>query len=294
MRAKATLENYLFILPAVVIFAAFYIYPFYEIFNLGLHSWNGISSVRQFVGLANYKELLFENPYWWPALRHAAYITLIALTFQNALALVLAMACDRQIKLGNFYRLVFFIPPVLSEVVVALIWKWIFEPYSGLLNYTLSATGLGHLVRAWLAEPQTALTCVAIIHSWKGFGWGFIILLAGLQTIPQQLYEAARVDGASSWQRFRHITAPLMIPVFVLVSILTILGSMQAFVLVLKMTAATPALGTHVPVTQILYYMRNFQPSRFGFASAQGIVLGLILVTLSFMQMRISKKMKQA
>lgn len=294
MRVKSTLENYLFILPAVAIFTIFYIYPFYEIFNLGLHSWDGISLSKHFVGLRNFKEILFQSRHWWPAMWHAAYITLIALTFQNALALGLALACDRQIKLGKFYRLVFFIPPVLSEVVVALIWKWIFEPYSGLLNHWLVSSGLGHLARAWLSEPGTALSCVAIVHSWKGFGWGFIILLAGLQTIPQQLYEAARVDGASWWQRFWNVTIPLMIPVFVLVSILTILGSMQAFILVLKMTAASPALGTHVPVTQILYYMRDFQPPRFGFACAQGIVFGLILVTLSFMQIRLSKKMKQA
>lgn len=294
MKLKSTFENYLFVLPAIVIFSIFYVYPFYEIFNLGLHSWDGISAQRLFVGLRNFKEVLFQNRYWWPAMGHAAYITLIALTFQNALALGLALACDRQIRLGKFYRLIFFIPPVLSEVVVALIWKWIFNPYSGLLNHWLMNTGLGHLARAWLSNPETALTCVAVVHSWKGFGWGFIILLAGLQTIPRQLYEAARVDGASSWQRFCNVTVPLMIPVFVLVSILTILGSMQAFVLVLKMTAATPALGTHVPVTQILYYMRGCQPPRFGFACTQGIVFGLILVTLSFMQIRLSRKMKQA
>ncbi len=188
----------------------------------------------------------------------------------------------------------FFIPPILSEVVVALIWKWIFEPNYGLFNHWLASSGLGHLAREWLSRPETALSCVAIIHSWKGFGWGFIILLAGLQTIDQQLYEAARVDGATAWQRFWHVTVPLMIPVFVLVSILTILGSMQAFVLVYQMTAATPALGTTVPVTRILYAMREIQPPRFGYACAQGVVFGLILIVLSFLQMRISKKMRQA
>ena len=244
MRVKSTLENYLFILPAVAIFAVFYIYPFCETFNLSLHVWDGISPLKQFVGLRNFKEILFQSRNWWPAVGHAGFITLIALTFQNALALALALACDRQMKLGNFYRLIFFIPPVLSEVVVGLVWKWIYNADYGLLNHWLANLGLGHFVRSWLADPKTALTCVAIVHSWKGFGWGFIILLAGLQTIPQQLYEAARVDGANAWQRFWNITAPLMIPVFVLVSILTILGSMQSFVLLLNMTTPTPALGT--------------------------------------------------
>lgn len=292
MRVKSTLENYLFILPAVVIFSIFYIYPFYATFNLGLRAWDGISPVSQFVGLRNFKEIIFQSRLWWPAMGHAAYITIIALTFQNALALGLAMACDRQIRLGKFYRLVFFIPPVLSEVVVGLVWKWIYNGDYGLLNFWLNNLGLGHLARAWLSNPQTALTCVAIIHSWKGFGWGFIILLAGLQIIPREFYEAARVDGANGWQRFWHVTIPLMIPVFVLVSILTILGSMQAFILVLSMTGGSPALGTSVPVTRILYSMRA--SLRFGYACAQGIIFGLILLILSFIQIRASKKMKQA
>lgn len=293
MRPKDILKNYLFILPAVTIFAVFYIFPFYETFNLSLHEWDGISAAKIFVGLRNFQEIIFHSSNWWPAMGHAAYITLIALTFQNALALSLALACDRQIRLGKFYRLVFFIPPVLSEVVVALIWKWILEPNYGLFNHWLAGWGLEHLSRAWLSDPRTALTTVAVVHSWKGFGWGFIILLAGLQTIPQQLYEAARVDGANGWQRFRHVTVPLMVPVFVLVAILTILGSMQAFVLVLNMTTSTPALGTTVPVTRILYSMRDVQPPRFGYACAQGVIFGLILVIVSFVQIRFSRKMKQ-
>ncbi|MFH1246140.1 MAG: sugar ABC transporter permease [Candidatus Omnitrophota bacterium] len=288
---KSVLENYLFILPAVAIFAVFYIYPFYATFHLGLRSWDGVSAVSKFVGLQNFKEIFLYDRFWWPAMWHAAYITIIALTFQNALALSLALACDRQIRLGKFYRLIFFIPPVLSEVVVGLVWKWIYNGDYGLLNHWLNNLGLAHFARSWLSDPQTALTCCAVIHSWKGFGWGFIILLAGLQTIPRQLYEAARVDGANSWQRFYHVTIPLMIPVFVLVSILTILGSMQAFVLVLTMTGGSPALGASLPVTRILSSMRD--SLRFGYACAQGIVFGIILLALSFLQIRVSKKMKQ-
>lgn len=291
MKLKSTLENYLFILPAVAIFSIFYIYPFYATFNLGLRSWDGVSAVSQFVGLTNFKEILFADRLWWPAMWHAGFITLVALTLQNALALVLAMACAREIRLGNFYRLIFFIPPVLSEVVVGLVWKWIYNGDYGLLNHWLVNVGLGDLARSWLSDPKTALTCVAVIHSWKGFGWGFIILLAGLQTIPKELYEAARVDGANSWQKFRHITIPLMIPVFVLVAILTILGSMQAFVLILTMTGGSPALGASVPITRILHSMRD--SLRFGYACAQGIIFGLVLMIVSFMQIRVSKKMRQ-
>lgn len=285
------LQNYLFILPAVLIFSVFYIYPFVKTFQLSLCQWDGIMPTTVFVGFANFKNVIFRNTaYWWQSMGNAGYITLIALTLQNLLALALAMACDRAIKSGNLYRVIFFIPPVLSEVVVGLVWKWIYNGDYGLLNYWLSQIGLSGLTRTWLADPKIALTAVAITHSWKGFGWGFIILLAGLQTIPRQLYEAARVDGASSWEIFKRITAPLMVPVFALVSILTVLGTMQAFVLIISMTGGGPGYHTEVPVTRILASM--IASSRFGYACAQGIVFGLVLLVVSMLQMRIGKYAK--
>jgi ABC-type sugar transport system permease subunit len=291
MKIKSTLENYVFVLPAVLIFAVFYIIPFIWVFQLGLYEWDGISPTKIFVGLGNFKEILVDK-IWWDSMLNAGYITLIALTFQNALAFLLAWACDREIRLKNFYRVIFFIPPVLSEVVVGLVWQWILDGNYGLLNNWLIHMGLPHLARNWLSDPKTALTTVAIIHSWKGFGWGFLIFLAGLQTIPRELYEAARVDGANAWQSFRKITIPLMVPVAVLVAILTILGTMQAFVLIIAMTGGGPAYHTQVPVLRILASMRG--SSRFGYACAQGISFGLILMVISFIQYRFSKKMRQA
>ena len=295
MRNRHVIENYLFVLPAVLIFSIFYIYPFYKVFILALCQWDGIALfnfTKNFVGLRNFKELLFEDRVWWQAMRQAGYITLIALTLQNALALVLAWACDRDIKGGKIYRVIFYLPPVLSQVVVGLVWRWIYDGNYGLLNYWLQNIGLAHLARNWLSDPKTALTSVAIIHCWQGFGWGFIIFLAGLQTIPRQLYEAAKVDGANSWQVFKKITIPLMVPVFILVSILTILGSMQAFVLILSMTGGGPGYHTEVPVTRILASILG--SSRFGYACSQGIMFGAVLLIVSFIQIRLSKYMRQA
>ena len=299
VKIKDNFFNFLFAVPALAIFSFFYIYPFYEIFRLSLHEWNGISLTAQFVGLENFKEIM-HDPVWWQAMGHAGYITLIALTFQNALALCLALACDRDIKMRKFYRVVFYIPPVLSEVVVGLIWKWILYSgtqngeHLGLLNYFLHKAGLDYLIHNWLSDPKTALTCIAVVHSWKGFGWGFIILLAGLQTIDRQLYEAAKVDGAGTWAVFKNVTIPMMIPVFVLVIILTLLGSMQVFVLVLSMVSQGLVYHTDVPVTRILSSMQQQGAERFGYACAQGIVFGAVLMIISFLQIRLSKKMKQA
>lgn len=295
-KVKDHFENFLFIVPAVLIFSIFYIYPFLDIFNLSLHEWNGIGLERDFIGLANFRELMSDKV-WWLSIWHAAFITIIALTFQNALAFALALACDREIRAKNFYRVVFFIPPVLSEIVVGLIWQWILysgmqngEPI-GLLNYWLVKTGFPQMVHTWLSDPKTALPCIAIVHSWKGFGWGFIMLLAGLQTIDRQLYEAAKVDGANSWNTFRSVTVPMMVPVIVVVMILTILGSMQVFVLILSMVGQGLVYHTEVPVTRILWSMTG--TNRFGYACAQGVTFGAILIMVSFTLKQLSNRMKQ-
>jgi len=290
-------ESFMFVLPAVLIFAVFYIYPFFEIFNLSLREWNGIGAARPFVGLDNFKELLGDK-IWWSAMGNAAYITLIALTFQNALAFALALACDREMKLKGFYRVIFFIPPLLSEIVVGLIWRWILNSgmqdgqHIGLLNHVLHSLGLDQLIRGWLSDPQTALTCIAVVHSWKGFGWGFVMFLAGLQMIDRQFYEAARVDGAGSWHSFKNVTIPMMLPVIVVVMILTIIGAMQGFVLILSMVGQGLVYHTEVPVTRILSAMTFSK--RYGYACAQGVCFGLILVVISLALKKLSDRMKQA
>ena len=287
MKLKSTLENYIFILPAAVIFIIFYVIPFIWVFQLGLYEWDGILPTKIFVGLNNFKEI-FADKIWWQSMGNAGYITLIALTFQNAAAFLLAWACDREIRAKNFYRLIFFIPPVLSEVVVGLLWQWMLDGNYGLVNHWLNNLGLHNLARNWLSDPRTALNAVAIAHCWKGFGWGFLIFLAGLQTIPRELYEAARVDGASAWDSFKKITLPLMMPVAVLVGILTVLGTMQDFILIIAMTNGGPVYHTQVPVLRILASMRG--SSRFGYACAQGISFGVILMAASFIQYRFSKE----
>jgi len=289
-------KNFLFVLPAVAIFSIFYIYPFFDLFNLSLHQWQGIGP-KTFVGFQNFRELAGDKV-WWSSVGHAGYITLIALTFQNALALALALACDREIRMKRFYRLIFFIPPVLSEVVVGILWNWILSAGAqngqqiGLLNHFLAQIGLPNLVHNWLSDPKSALTCVAVVHAWKGFGWGFLILLAGLQTIDRQLYEAAKVDGAGAWRTFWNVTLPMMVPVILVVVILTILGSMQVFVLILSLVNQGLVYHTEVPVTRILSSMST--TNQFGYACAQAIVLGIILVVVSFTLKYFSNRMKQA
>lgn len=281
--------NYMFIIPAILMFLVFHAYPFYKLFHLSIGRWDGISASPQIIGFANFIEA-FGDTIWWQSLWHATFITILALTFQNALALILALIVDCEIKAKNFYRVVFFLPPILSGIVVGLVWKWLYNGDYGLINYWLTQLGFGEYVRAWLADPKLALTAVAIVHMWKGFGWGFIIILAGLQSIPRQLYEAARVDGAGGWTIFRHITVPLMIPVFFLVSILTILGTMQIFDIIVALTMGGPGFHTEVPITRIITEMLN--NSRFGYSCSLGILFGVILLIVSMVQLFLSKKLR--
>jgi len=287
----SNVSNYLFVLPALGMFLTFSLYPYFDVFYLSVMKWNGISAQKVFVGLANFKDILFYNHSWWVSFGNAGYVTLLALTLQNSLALLLAWIVDRGVRGAQVYRSIFFLPPILSGIVVGLIWNWIFRADYGLLNYILTRVGLSHLTRAWLADQHTALTALAVVHMWKGFGWGFIILLAGLQGIPRDLYEAARVDGAGEFLIFRRITVPLMIPVFVLVSVLTILGTMQMYDLVITTTGGGPGFHTEVPMKRII---NEISPgSRLGYACAMGVIFGLVLVLVSVLQIQLSKKVRE-
>lgn len=282
------IQPYFFILPAIVLFSVFSIFPFYLMMQTSFLNWDGVSPTQQFVGLQNYIEAVWHDGVFRESFLHGGWVTLLALTFQNVLALLLAIAVNRNLAGRGIYRTIFFLPPILSEVVVGLIWFWIYDGNFGILNQILTQIGLGHWARPWLANPHTALNAVAIIHMWKGFGWGFVIFLAGLQTIPDELYEAARVDGAGAWYRFWHITIPLLAPVMILVSILTILGTMQIFALIVATTGGGPGYHTEVPITRIFASMLG--SSRFGYACAQGIVFGLILLVFSLLQLRLQKR----
>lgn len=286
-KTKDQLTTYLFVIPAVLMFLTFSLYPFFKIFQLSVFSWDGISPIMRFVGLANFWDIFTSNKAWWISFKNAAIITLLALTLQNAVALFLAWAVDRELRGGHAYRVIFYLPPILSGIVVGLIWNWILDGNYGYLNHLLRQVGLDEMTRVWLADPKTALFSVAGIHMWKGFGWGFVILLAGLQNIPRELYESARVDGAGEFWIFWKITVPLMIPVFGLVAVLTVLGTMQIYDIIVATTGGGPGYHTEVPMTRVVTTMLGL--SKFGYACAMGVIFGGILLVISMIQMRLSR-----
>lgn len=275
--------NFSFVFPAFLIFSIFYLYPFFYSFVISFQRGDGIY-FSKFVGLANFKEILFHDKDWWRSVYNGAFITFWALTFQNVLAFALALGVDKALKTGKIYRVIFFILPVLSEIIIGLLMREILVSNPGILNQWLEKMGLGIFAQSWLGK-ETVLLTTALVHCWKGFGWAFIILLAGLQTIPEQLYEAAKIDGADSLQSFSKITLPLLMPVVSLVMVLTILGSMQTFAMILALTRGAAGL-TEVPVMRIYNHLRG---SQVGLACAEGIILGIMLIVVSFGMFRLSK-----
>ena len=280
---------YLFVIPALTIYLLFGLYPFLKTLQYSFFKWDGISPQMTFVGIANYKDIILSNKVWWQSFANAGVVSGIALFFQNSFALLLALFIYKGIKKGHIiYRVLFFLPPMLSLIVVGYIWLWIYDGNYGILNHFLKIIGLENLARAWLARPSSALLSVAVVHCWWGFGYAFMLFLAGLQSIPEQLYEAARVDGANEWKQLIHITLPLLVPVATIISVLTILGTMQIFALIMAMTQGGPGYYTEVPITRI--FKQAFTHYHFGYATAMALIFGIILLILSAIQIEISRR----
>ena len=284
---EETLMGYLFILPALLLFLLFGVYPFLRTIVISFTNWDGIAANYSFVGLENYKNI-FTDSLWWKSIQNGVFFAITAIIFMNGVALALAVALDRKLRGQSFYRAVFYVPTILSGVVVAIIWKWLYQPIGGPINQLLSMIGLAKLGRAWLADPHTVLWAVAIASMWMGIGSPFLLFLAGLQSVPVELYEAGRIDGANDWQLFRYITIPFLIPVTTVITVLTILGAMQMFNLVLAMTNGGPGYATEVPVLHI--YREAFKLVHFGYATALSIVFGLMLFAVSAIQMWLSNR----
>ena len=282
------LTAYFFILPTLALFAVFSVYPFARTVQLSFTDWDGLSSAFRGVGLTNYLAA-FRDTIWWQSIGNGLLLAVVALTLMQGLGLLLAIAVDRKISGQSIYRTLFYIPPILSGIVVATIWKWLYEPNNGVINSTLENIGLGGLAHPWLGSPATALLAISLVSIWQGVGYPFLLFLAGLQGISNDIYEAARMDGATGSQIFRMITLPLLRPVIGIVSVLTFLGAMQTFNLVVAMTGGGPGYATEVPILHIYRAAFGGSPD-FGYASALSIIFGLLLFGVSMISLYMTRR----
>ena len=284
-------EAYLFLLPSFVGFLIFVALPVLAALGLSFVNWN-LLTPPEFVGAANYSQLLARDRVFRTVLGNTLFFTATIVPLQLMLGLMLAVALNQALRGLTFYRVVYFMPVVTNIVAAALVFQWIFNRDFGLISAPLwrlaEVTGLPLAPPDWLNDPKWAKPAVVALTLWKNTGFTMVIYLAGLQAIPIQLYEAARVDGASAWQRFRHITAPLVSPTTFFLLIIQMIGAFQLFSEAYVMTRGGPAQAT---LTIAYYIYQNaFAFGRMGKASAIAWILFAIIFLVTFWQNRLQRR----
>ena len=275
-----------FVAPALLVIAVFFFLPVVAAFLISLTDFDiyalaDLANLR-FVGLGNYLKLL-QTPLFWQALGNTLYFVGAGVPLSIAASLGAALLLhSRLTRFKPFFRTALFAPVVTTLVAVAVIWRYLFNTRYGLLNYALGGLGIDPI--DWLGDPHWAMPAIILFAVWKNFGYNMIIFLAGLQSIPDELYEAARIDGASIWRQFASVTLPMLSPVVMLVGILTIAGYFQLFAEPYVMTQGGPLQST----VSVLYFMyeEGFKWWNLGSASAVAFVLFLLIFAVTALQLR--------
>lgn len=268
-----------YLIPAGLLYLVFVAYPMLDAVRLSFFDWSGFRTQEQiFVGLDNYIRLFTFDPVFWTAFKNTVIWVVLSLLVPVVLSLILAIAMNRRMLGRNTFRSIFYMPAVFASITVAAVWRWIYNPTLGALNQFLEAVGLGSWTREWLGDPAIAIYSVFAASIWQAVGFGLVLFLAGLQQVSQDHLDAARVDGANSWQTFRHVTIPALRPTTTVVIVLTIINSLKVYDLVVGMTGGGPAQSTQVlalwSVTQSLYN------HNFGVGSAIATVLLVLSLAL--------------
>jgi multiple sugar transport system permease protein len=273
--------------PNVLGLFFFFGVPVLMAFWTSFQQWNGIKPAK-FVGLNNFTDLVQDDSF------HTAFantLKLIGLTVpaEIILALLVAVLLNQPLRGRNWLRMIYFLPVVTSAAAASIVWTSIFQPRYGILSRMLDPVGLGET--KWLVEPKLALIPIAVVTVWQRIGFDMVLFLAGLQAIPGVLYEAAVIDGANRWQRFRHITLPMLSPTTFLVLVLALINSFQIFDQVYVMTARTVPGGVKDSATTLAYFLyeRAFTKNELGYASAVALVLFVIILTVTVFQLTIQR-----
>lgn len=276
----------LFITPAFILFTLFVIVPTVSSVYYSFTSWDGISSDIQFIGLANYKEI-FTSARFGNALKNTAILTVFISVFENLAALGLALLVDHVRWGKNFFRSAFYIPVLISGIVSGFIWKIMYNYNFGTFNSMLQGLGLGEYKQDWLGNAALTLLMIGIVLIWKGAGYYMIIYLASLQGVPVELIEAAEIDGANAWQRFKSITLPLISGAFTINFTLSLIKGLKVFDEINVMTDGGPGFTSETIV--YLLYKVGFNEGRQGFGTAVGIMLLFIIIILNTIQQKFLK-----
>lgn len=283
-KTREALAAYVLLAPGFLGLVVFVILPMIYAFWVSLHKWDALSIQFPFVGLKNY-EASFRDIDWLQSLGRTFLYTFMFVPALYIMSLILALIVKSVSRFSGVLRTVFFLPVVMSPVITGVIWKIMYDDKAGILNRFLTMIGL-HPVH-WITSTKVSLISVVITSVWLGMGYYMIIFLAGLQDIPKDYYEAAKIDGANSWQSFWHITFPNLRHTSIFVAVVSIIGSFQVFDLIMLMTNGDPANSTLLVVQDI--YEKSFVQYHFGYASALAFILFIVILVFTLIQMKLLK-----
>lgn len=288
-RKRMTKENWTglaFIAPALILLFVFLFIPFFMTVGYSFTNYNILKPGKmEFVGIKNFIRLT-QDTVFLKSIVNTFVFVLMVVPLQVCLALLLALMVNRKMKGMAVFRLAFFAPTVLSLVVVSILWTYIYNPNNGLLNSLLGSVGLGPY--KFLNDPKTAMLCIVILSAWQGCGFQMMIFLSGLQDIPQYLYEAAAVDGATKWHQFWHITLPGLKNITVFISLSIVVSAFQLIIQPMMMTAGGPQNSTMTIVYEI--YQTGFKYNKMGYGSAMALVFTVMVLILTLIQNKITNK----
>ncbi|WP_416975243.1 carbohydrate ABC transporter permease [Streptomyces sp. 4F14] len=274
---------WLFPVPALALYLFFFAYPTVQAVQYALTDWDGYSATYHSVGLDNFRQLATGDDVFRNAAENNLKLMVVVVLAQTALALLLALYLVRTTRASTLLRALFFLPTVLSSVAVAFVWRFVYDPDGGLLNSGLRAVGLDGLQSVYLGNPDTAVYWLALTQVWFHAGQMMVVFIAGLQAIPRELYEAAELDGAGRWARFRYVTWPLVAPATGIVVAYTTVQSFKAFDLVLGLGGNPPGPALDLLSTRVY---TTFSNNQFGYAAAQSLLFMALIALLTWVQRR--------
>lgn len=284
-RKKNIITFAAFVAPNFILLGVFVFWPIIYSLYLSFFKWNMISPTKRFLGWENYANLM-QDQVFWRVVRNTLVLAGGTVFIKLALALCLAILLNQRIRGRNLYRAIIFSPTFTTSVAIAMVWGWIFDPNFGLLRVFIN--GIGLTSPNWLTDVNWALPAIMIVVIWSGLGYDMVIFLAGLQNIPTELYDAAKVDGATRRQLFRYVTFPLLSPTTFFLSIVSVIGALKAFDVIAIMTDGGPLNSTNVFVLYL--YQNAFEWFKTGYASAIALILFMLIMAITLMQTRLSKR----
>jgi raffinose/stachyose/melibiose transport system permease protein len=275
----------LLVLPAIALMVFSMVIPLVVSFYFSLTDWAGFGKL-EWIGLDNYRDILFHDPVFWRSLWNTLLLMVVTIFVQNPIAFALAaILAHVSHRLSRILRTIYFVPAVLSVVIIAKLWVNIFNPTYGMLNKLLRAVGLDVLAVSWLSDPRTAIWAVIWIIVWQGFGWALLFYYAGLMTVPREIEEAARVDGANWFQTYWHIVIPYLRPAIAAVIIIDVISSMKQMDLIFLSTNGGP--GTLTQFVGVWLYQKAFVAGEYGYGNALSVIFVLISVGLTLVVQRV-------